>query len=363
MNIFKRTLFLALLAIGLIACSDDDGGGDKSTIDQAEFLRNSSKIISEAWLDLETTAIEFEDLANGFKNASNNSISQNQIQELRAQLKKTWKSWQNASTYEFGAVAPFSLKSNLNIYRTDTAKIEQSKRDKNYDFAQLSLKDAKGFPALDYLLNMAEESVTVTIFSSDSARRVYLERVVNDLTSRIKEVRTSWENDRANFESNKGTDVGSSTGMLVNALNLHFEKYFRNNKIGIPLGVRSSGIPQTDFVEAFYASYSLELAKENFTALKNFYYGIDATNVNGFGLEDYLIALDAADLNQRIKDQITNIEIKLNDLSDPLALQIANDANKVQEAYNEIQKLIILWKVDMPSRMGILITFQDNDGD
>ena len=33
------------------------------------------------------------------------------------------------------------------------------------------------------------------------------------------------------------------------------------------------------------------------------------------------------------------------------------------EAYAELQALVVLWKVDMMSSLGLLITYQDNDGD
>jgi len=33
------------------------------------------------------------------------------------------------------------------------------------------------------------------------------------------------------------------------------------------------------------------------------------------------------------------------------------------EVYAELQALVVLWKVDMMSALGILVTYQDNDGD
>ena len=38
-------------------------------------------------------------------------------------------------------------------------------------------------------------------------------------------------------------------------------------------------------------------------------------------------------------------------------------ADKVEAAYNEIQKLVILLKTDMASALSILITYTDADGD
>jgi len=35
----------------------------------------------------------------------------------------------------------------------------------------------------------------------------------------------------------------------------------------------------------------------------------------------------------------------------------------VDAAYVELQKQVVLFKTDMPSSLGVLITYQDNDGD
>jgi len=42
---------------------------------------------------------------------------------------------------------------------------------------------------------------------------------------------------------------------------------------------------------------------------------------------------------------------------------VDNDGDAVDEAYLAIQQNVRYLKVDMPSAMGVLITYQDNDGD
>ena len=74
---------IILLLVSLFACSEDDGGNDKSTVDQGEFLKNSSEIISESWENIEVSAVDFETLAITFKNTPNGSLSLNQIQGLK----------------------------------------------------------------------------------------------------------------------------------------------------------------------------------------------------------------------------------------------------------------------------------------
>ena len=50
-------------------------------------------------------------------------------------------------------------------------------------------------------------------------------------------------------------------------------------------------------------------------------------------------------------------------LEDPLAEFVVAQQPMSFEVYAELQALVVLWKVDMMSSLGVLITYQDNDGD
>jgi hypothetical protein len=46
-----------------------------------------------------------------------------------------------------------------------------------------------------------------------------------------------------------------------------------------------------------------------------------------------------------------------------LANAVVNNSSPVNTAYLKIVQALVLLKTDMPSALGILITYQDNDGD
>ena len=48
---------------------------------------------------------------------------------------------------------------------------------------------------------------------------------------------------------------------------------------------------------------------------------------------------------------------------DPLSDHITNGPTQAEAAYEEILELLVLTKSDLPSALGVLITYQDNDGD
>ena len=50
-------------------------------------------------------------------------------------------------------------------------------------------------------------------------------------------------------------------------------------------------------------------------------------------------------------------------LNDPLSSEIMNNKPAVNECYSKMQQLVPYTKVDMTSALGVLITYQDNDGD
>jgi predicted lipoprotein len=347
-----KLLFTLLLISTFWGCKDDDNKNDQDIqFDQAAFLANlSAEVILPAYTDANVAVNELSLSIDSL------IIEKNQLRldDAQAKLKTAYLAWQKVSYLELGPAMTVGLRSNLNTFPTDTAEIEAKIAQDNTNMDLLSMS---GFPALDYLLNHTSDSLILSELNNN--RSNYLSAVVQDLKTKVNTVYGEWSgNYQSTFNSNTGADVGSSTGQLINALNQHYERNFRDGKIGIPIGVRSLGTPRPQDSEALYGGYSIELAIANFEAMKNFYYGKD-----GLGLDDYLKSANADDLNQTIKTQMVSIDSKLNSITDPLPQAIQNQNALLNETYQEIQKLIVYWKVDMPSRLGVLITYQDNDGD
>ena len=155
--------------------------------------------------------------------------------------------------------------------------------------------------------------------------------------------------------------------MLVNDINLDFERFMRDGKVGIPLGKRSLGNPQLDKLEAVHAKYSLELLKESVVKLEELYSGTSTNGINGIGLDDYLNAVKASHSGQNLNDvilsQFEEINLSIDAINTDLETAIQTNPNEVEEVYNKMQQMIVYLKVDLASSLGILISYQDNDGD
>ena len=347
-------VFFLGAAFLLQSCLPEHDELDEPQVDQSSFLSNTASIIQADYIDFNLAVNQLNEAIDSLVDHPTPST----INIAQASLKNAYLSWQNVSIFEFGPAENEALKSNVNVYKTDTIQINNNISSGTYELDQISMKDAKGFPALDFLLNSKSDSNTIMLLQSSINYGLYTKAVMQNLKQKANKVVSDWSNYTSTYTAQTGTDVGSSTGLLVNALNQHYEVFFRDNKIGIPLGIRSSGIARPDFVEGIYGEYSLDLAIANFKAMRNIYNG-----GNGYGLDDYLSSSNAAELNNTIQTQLEIIDLKLKALSSPLPYQINSNPAPVQGLYNAMQQLIILWKVDMPSRMGVLISYQDNDGD
>ena len=85
------------------------------------------------------------------------------------------------------------------------------------------------------------------------------------------------------------------------------------------------------------------------------------------GLDDYMNYVGATQnsnsLSSVINNQIDEIIEKVGQLNDPLSNEIVVNKPAVTEAYSALQQLVPYLKVDMTSALGVIITYQDNDGD
>jgi hypothetical protein len=88
---------------------------------------------------------------------------------------------------------------------------------------------------------------------------------------------------------------------------------------------------------------------------------------NGFSLNSYLEALNSekndASLQTLINNQFQVAFSKIELLNDNFIQQITNDNTKMLEAYDELQRNVILMKVDMLQALSIDVNYVDADGD
>ena len=298
---------------------------------------------------------------------SNTSTVDFQIVKLKLHI--AYLKYQQISLYEFGPAEQQAVRMNFNVFPTDSVQIKTNISSGSYDLLMASNLDAKGFPALDYLfydMNKTEAQI-IQSFSASANKKQYVSDVLTEIQTKMSSIITTWNSSYKNqFVNSLSTDVGSSIGFMINQLNFELD-YLKNAKIGIPLGKKTLDIALPEKCEAYYGTQSLEYALATLTTVENTYLGRNINGADGKGFDDYLDHLNVqyggGTLNSAIKNQFNTVRTKLNAVNGILSNQIINNPALVNSAYVELVKLLVLLKTDMPSNLGVVITYQDGDGD
>lgn len=358
---FRNSMIL-FFVVGVLFSSCDDEPTDTNP-SLAEFDRKAM-LENIAEREIIPAYTEFNDKVSVLQNAKNTFVESKNLDNLitlQEAFVETYFVWEEVAMFEFGPAMQMALRASMNTYPTDVEQIENNINSQSYNLETADNLSAIGLPALDYLLFAAPSNEVLLAFQNDPNRLNYLNDLLDQIAQKTTFVYEEWTvNDyRVDFVNAAGTDVGSSLGQVVNEMVKHFERHLRDGKIGIPAGVRTLGIPLPEKTEAYYKNdISVQLAEQNLEALRELFQA---------GLDDYLNALDAQHSGQALSEVILEKFTKAKDLleqtDEPLSESAKNKNEQVMEAYTALQELVVLLKADLSSAMGILITYQDNDGD
>lgn len=302
----------------------------------------------------------------------NGGPTADKLSAIQNLFKKAYLNWEAVSAYDgFGpAYSGQPVLSGLNLFPTNTVTVESNISSGNNNVNAFANAAAKGFPALDYLLFGAGAN-TLAGFT-DANRKAYLAAVSADIKAEVNAVVKGWSSSGGNyiasFLSGTGNSVSSSLGLLINSMDQDFE-ITKNDRLGIPLGKQPPGqslpiLPKE--LEGYYSGISAQLCLAQLKAVQNLYLGI-GTAGDGAGLEDYVIKTNAKYgsglLNDTIKAQFASAISGMSAISDPMSASIQANPAPANAVYATTQQLVVLLKTDMPSALGVLITYGDNDGD
>jgi predicted lipoprotein len=177
------------------------------------------------------------------------------------------------------------------------------------------------------------------------------------MKTEVTAVKTQWSSYRATFIASTGTETTSSFSELVNEFNRDYE-LAKNAKVGIPIGKQSLDIPLPEYFEARNSGFSFELLRASIVALRDVY-----TGGSGIGFDDYLLHLERSTLNNTITANFGGILAKIDSFSGTMESNLNGNWSELNDLYTLLQGQVVYLKTDMTSAFGVLITYQDNDGD
>ena len=137
------------------------------------------------------------------------------------------------------------------------------------------------------------------------------------------------------------------------------------SKVGIPLGKLSFNTTQIKYIETPRAKITWKLLLSNIKAVKRQFNGDMQSGKQGIGFDDYLKAVNKSDLVSTINNEFDAIINTVQGFNEDLETMLLNPSKKkqVDDLYTQIHNLTIHLKTDMTAAFGIMITYQDNDGD
>lgn len=374
-GVTNKFRILFVLVTILSGCSGDDPGRVADSKDRIPILIHwADNIIVPSYNHFKIKLDVMVEQADAF--------TENPTPASLVDFRQAWVdayiAWQSVELFEIGPADKYTLHNLFNIY---PANVEAILQNISNPAANLDLPKAyatQGFPALDYLINgVGDTDDAIVAFYTTApeaeANVTYLKLLTSRMDSLLTKIVSEWTPYRETFISKTGLDIGSSTGLMVNAYVLHYERFIRTGKFGIPSGAMTSsgGTQYPEKVEAFYKKdISLTLAKTAHQAVRDFFNGKNfADDSEGPSFKSYLDALDAKDatsgilLSEIINDQFSAVKVKMDVLPENLSQEVQSNNDAMLAVFTEMQKAVRMLKVDMTSAMSVTITYTDNDGD
>ncbi|MCX7547519.1 imelysin family protein [Xanthomarina sp. F1114] len=372
----KKAVYLVVVLFVVVACSgsDDSGSGGGSNSDgfnrQSMLINWADNIIIPVYQGLNS---ELGNLVTA-KNIFVANPDQTNLDAFRTAWKETYKVWQYAEMFNIGKAEAINYHFQMNIYPTSVSDVENNVASGTYDLTHPNNNDAVGFPAVDYLLyGLAQNDAAIlekyTTNTNALGYKTYLSDVVDQMKSLTQIVLNDWTTVyRDQFVSSSANTATSSVNKLTNDFIFYYEKGLRANKVGIPAGIFSTN-PLPEKVEAFYnQEISKELNLDALQAVQDFFNGkAYGSSLINSSFDEYLQYLNTVkngeDLDVLINNQIDLARTKVQLLNNNYYEQVTTDNQKMTQAYDELQKVVVLLKVDMVQAMNISVDYVDADGD
>jgi len=365
---FRKFLVLFVSIITFLACSSSEeitptiiDGFDRNAL-----LENiADNIIIPAYEDFSGKMNALKTAGDTFSTAPN----QSNLEALRVSWFAAYKTWQHIEMFDIGKAEELQFKFYMNIYPVTVSDIEDNITNGSYDLNSVNNQDAQGFPALDYLLHgLADSDAAIlekfTIAEDNDNYKNYLIAILNQMNTLTTSVVSDFKAQRNAFVISTENTATSSVNKLINDYIFYYEKGLRANKFGIPAGVFSeNALPEK--VEGQYKNdVSKELALDALTAVQNLFEGRHYNAATtGVSFKDYLVKLNRTDIATSTSDQFDIAGSQVEKLDNSFAAQIDTDNTAMTMAYDELQKAVVLLKVDMLQAFNVSIDYVDADGD
>ncbi len=366
----RNSRILILVMLVFASCSSDNGDTDDpgtDSFDRGAMLANwADNIIAPAFENFSTSTQDLEEKTNVFVA----DPSEANLAALRESYENAYLDFQTVSMFEIGKAEEINFRNFLNTYPAAITAIGEKINSGSFNLALPSSYNQQGFPALDYLINgvAATDAETVALYSSENYSN-YLKSVAERINALTEEVNTAWQGTyRDTFVNNTSSTSTGSVDRFTNDFVMYYEKFLRSGKIGYPAGA-FTGDPSPQNVEALYSDgLSRSLYIKALESVRDFFNGKHFTgSQTGPSYRQYLDHLSFTKSGEKLSNLITaqfnTILSQASELDTNLKSQVESNNDKMLMAFDELQKAVVLLKVDMLQALSISVDYVDSDGD
>ncbi|MEE9438436.1 MAG: imelysin family protein [Saprospiraceae bacterium] len=351
-----KNLFLVTLSVLVFVIScDSEKTFDANYNSDSALVNISDNIILPRYNKLLADVTLLQEAINAIPLSG---ITDAELFTMKSYFTDAYLSWQSTTSFIYFGPADDHVLIALNSFPTNANKIIINIEENDFNLESGANTDAIGFPALDYMLfNSTSENVIEKL--KEKNYQNYTIALIDQIATKINAVTQEWEASYSTkFKNGSGSDIGSSISLLTNSMIHDFEAGGREAKIGIPAGVRTLNDVLPGNVEAYYSQISIALAKKHIIGIKELIEG-----KNGDSYTTILMQVEKSSISTTIVAQLDSIQSALDILNDPFSEALEQDNLNALEAYKAYQKLLPTFKIDLTAALGLLISYEDSDGD
>lgn len=352
----KLSLPLVLLLLLATGCGSDDDQMQEVTEPTASFDRGAllafyaDQEIIPAYVGLTNLLDRLETEINEWQSAPAADREQ-AFSDVQLAYYFANDGWQDLSARTTTVGEELNLQLRLNTYPTDTEGLDEAATAGTFpDLSLPSNYDLQGFPAMEYYLFEREDAASTLL-------------LLNEARSLLLTARDRWDQRRDAFVANDGNSATASLDRMVNDYLFNYERFTRAGKVGIPAGVFSN-TPLPGNAEAPFSGISTEALRDAFVATEQVF---DSYKTDDHDLAAYLDALDVRRdgrlLSEIINEQFAATNRAVFALDRPIQDLAENDPDRLLDVYDEMQRLLVLLKIDMLQALSINVDYVDADGD
>jgi predicted lipoprotein len=239
------------------------------------------------------------------------------------------------------------------------------------DFATTSLINARGLGATEYLLFYPNpdngcpsyfplnESGAWAALGADeiwTRRREYTAVVTDAIATRARELLDAWDPASQNFtrelvSAGAGSSVYASQQAALNAVSnalFYVEKEVKDYKLGVPLALSPECTQSTcpEALESQYAHISTQNIAENLDGFERLFRGCGEGGVRALGFDDWLLAVGAGDLSERMLSALAGAKTAVTELNPPIEQALVSNTDRVFTVYYAVKALTDLLKTE-----------------